>query len=493
VGIEIRREQYDDEDRALFADKLQRSLNALRSLVARPGFGAGQSSIGAELELDLVGDDGRPLPINRQVLAEVTDPRVSLEVDRFNLEINALPSALAGTPFTHMSRQLGTGLAEVRRAARIHGAHAVIIGILPTLRETDLARSALTDARRYRALSNSLRRIRGEPFSVLIEGDEALRVTAEDVTFEGANTSFQVHLRVAQEDFAATYNAAQIATAFALAASCNSPFFLGRRLWQETRVALFRQSVDDRTGDAATEFRPARVSFGHGWLRRSGVELFAESVAMHEPLLPELGPEDPEAVVAAGGVPAFDELRLHHGTVWRWNRAVYDNAGSGHMRIEMRALPSGPTVCDMTANAALLIGLTLGLARDAESLLSQLTFGHARRNFYEAAQRGLDAELLWPTAYGASPQPTSVMALAPQLLALAREGLIDGGVTAGEADLWLGVVGERLERKTCGATWQREAAARHERSLSREGALEAMLREYREFSENDAPVHTWSR
>jgi hypothetical protein len=95
-----------------------------------------------------------------------------------------------------------------------------------------------------------------------------------------------VHLRVPPSAFAATFNAAQTAIAPVLAASVNSPFLLERLLWQETRVALFAQAVDDRA-PVSEEWLPSRAAFGHGWIA-GPLEPFAESVALHVPLLPVL-------------------------------------------------------------------------------------------------------------------------------------------------------------------------------------------------------------
>jgi len=490
MGLEISRECFDDADYAEFARKLETSVRALEGLLCRPGFGAGPASLGAELELNLVDGSGRPAPVNRAVLAEALDGRVTLEVNRFNLEINARPTALAGRPLSALYTELEGALAATRRAASSHGARVVTIGILPTLTSRDLESSMLTDSLRYRALSAGIRRVRGEPFKLRIHGEDELSVLADDVTFEGANTSFQIHLRVTPERFADTYNAAQLATAPVLAVAGNSPLFLGKRLWDETRIALFRQSVDDRGELSDWDYRPARVSFGHGWVRRGAAELFAESVALHEPLLPALGPEDPEAVYRAGGVPELAELRLHHGTVWRWNRAVYDPTGGGHLRIELRALPAGPTLRDMIANLAYLVGLTLGLAPRAEALLQRMTFGQARRNFYEAARLGLDAPLLWPTLRGPSPRRTPVAALTEALLPLAREGLASAGVDDQEATFWLSIIRERAQLGRSGARWQRQAYDRARR-LAPASAAQRLLERYIELSAAGDPVHQW--
>jgi gamma-glutamyl:cysteine ligase YbdK (ATP-grasp superfamily) len=492
MGLEIDRAEFDEEEYPRFAARLEQNLAALREVLARPGFGEGPASIGAELELSLVDGRGRPLPLNRAVLASTVDPRVTLELDRFNLEINTRPSPLAGRPFKALAAELTSALAEVRRAATLHGGRVATVGILPTLTGKDLDASALTDFHRYRALSTGLRRLRRERFAVRIDGDDPLAMEAEDVTLEGANTSFQVHLRVSPQDFAAMYNAAQIAAAPALAVAGNSPLFLGHRLWEETRIALFRQAVDDRFEAADDDWRPARVSFGHGWAREGAFELFAESVALHAPLLPVLGSEDALSQVRQGGVPALEELKLHHGTVWRWNRAVYDAAGGGHLRIELRTLPAGPTVGDMVANAAFMVGLTLGLWSEAKTLCHGMTFGHARRNFYEAARKGLEAKLLWPRAAPPSPEAVGARALVERLLPVARRGLVAAGVEAGEAEELLGVIEARVRRGRTGARWQREVLAGLESGgMAREAALAGMLERYLAASEAGAPVHGW--
>lgn len=492
MGFEIERDCFDDTDYQRFSESLRRSLAALEQVLRRPGFGVGPTTIGAELELHLVGGDGRPAPVNRAVLAGALDERVTLEINRYNIEINSRPVLLVGRPFEQMAAELAEALRVTRAAAREHGADAVMIGILPTLTEDDLRSSALTDGCRYRALSAGIRRVRGEPVTVRIEGADILDVKTDDVTFEGANTSFQVHLRVDPARFAETYNAAQIATAFVLAISGNSPLFLGCRLWEETRVALFRQAVDDRSAAGENDWRPSRVSFGHGWVRANAAELFAESISLHAPLLPQCSGEgDPVAIARGGGVPALRELRLHHGTVWRWNRAVYDHAGGGHLRIEMRALPAGPTIRDMIANAALAIGLTLALANDADAWVTRITFGQARRNFYEAARYGLDAELLWPAEYAPSPCACSPIELADRVLPLARAGLVSAGVDRAEADALLEIVRARVGRRRTGATWQRKLYEALSADMPREMAAREMLRRYRELSDCANSIADW--
>src|SRR5262249_5361846 len=147
------------------------------------------------------------------VLAQTVDPRVTVEIDRFNLECNTRPGPLAGRPFSMLSQELSGALDEVSRAAATQGGRVATIGILPTLRQSDLGPGAMTDLPRYRAIDAGIRRLRGEAFHLRIHGDDPLTLDTSDVTSEGACTSLQIHLRVDPADFARIHNAAQIATA----------------------------------------------------------------------------------------------------------------------------------------------------------------------------------------------------------------------------------------------------------------------------------------
>ena len=483
MGTEITREEFDERDYARFRERLERDLSALGRLLARPGFGAGPATVGAELELFLVDRAALPLPMNEAVRASAADPRITVELNRYNLELNSSPAALAGHPFAALASELDLLLARVGDAARARRGRIALIGILPTLSRAHLDGDVVTEAARYRALARGLRRLRQGPIQIRIVGDDPLELTSEQIALEGANTSFQVHLRVAPEDFTRTYNAVQLATAPALAVAGNSPTFLGHRLWEETRIALFKQSVEDRDSHQLRR-RPSRTTFGTGWLRDGALELFAESVRLHEPLLPY-------TTDGAGSMPGLNELRLHQGTVWRWNRAIYDPASGGHLRIEMRALPAGPTVTDMLANAAFLIGLTLWLAGQDQRWTYALPFERADHSFYRAAQYGLAAELSWPADRADQVRTLCAADLVTELLPAARQGLVGAGVAAAEADRLLGVIGARVTTGQTGAAWQRVTLAASERGRSREQALAVMLDQYLSFAATGQPVHTW--
>lgn len=493
MGLQINRENFDEEDYRRFGERLTRSLVALDELLKRPGFGKGAQSIGAEMELSIIDAKGMALPINRAVLNKCVNAQLQLELDRFNLEYNLIPVGLAGRPFSNLEKQLENALALLERSANSFGGRIVPIGILPTLRINELDSSVMSDLPRYRALSAGLRRLKKGPFIIHIDGVEPLSVTCQDVTLEGATTSFQVHLRVDPSTFANVYNAAQLATPVVVALGANSPTFLGQRLWDETRVALFKQAIDSRQVHEHDWQPPARASFGFGWIRKGAYELFAEAVGLFLPLLPVLGNEDPLDCLARGHLPKLEELRLHQGTVWRWNRAIYDANDDGHLRIELRALPSGPTPIDMVASAAFFIGLTLGLSRNIECLLPHFPFDYAHRNFYRAARYGVDATLLWPTLGVGGPQEMSVCHLAEQLLPIAEEGLSGAAVNQQEIDRLFQVIRRRIETRMTGARWQLMMLEQLDKKMDRSAALSGMLERYLSHSLTGVPVAEWSR
>lgn len=489
MSIAITRDTFSDEDHARFAARLATQVRHLGYLCAQPEFGEGPITLGAELELPLIGSDCRPRHCNIDVLTDLGDPRATVEIAKFNLELNLSPVSAAGTPFSSIAMEVRDLLDRLSRVAARYDARAVPIGILPSIAPVDVSHDAMTDLPRYRALERAVTRLRCGPAHIRIQGEEPLTIDDDGVMMEGANTSFQVHLRVPAARFADTYNAGQLATVLAVAVSGNSPVFLDHLLWDETRIAVFKQSVDARTSTDLTWHRPARVAFGHGWVRRSAAELFNDAVRLHSPIFPvcDDGPEDhPD-----DGTPRLAELRLHQGTVWRWNRAIYDPGSGGHLRIEFRTLPSGPTITDMMANAAFVLGLTVGLRDDVEGLLAGCPFPLAEMSFYRAARDGMDAVLLWPTTSGVSPreQPASVLAMA--MLPVAERGLASLGVDATESAALLGVISDRIAAAQTGARWQRIALRKLRTGMSRQEAACTMVSEYVARASTGEPVHRW--
>ncbi|MCH8544502.1 MAG: hypothetical protein LAT61_13110 [Alcanivorax sp.] len=489
MGGSTQHSDYDDEHYLAFAHRVRTQLALLAGKLKsgaldRDAGNPAAIRLGAELELYLTDQHFRPLGENRALLAQLDDPRLQLELNRFNLEYNLDPLPLAGAPFSALADAVNARLAHLNDAARHLGGRVLAVGILPTLQRGDFD-DCMTDEPRYHALARGLRAIRGEPFQIHIDGADGnglVDFCSDDVSLEGANTSWQLHLRVAARDFADWYNAIQLVTPLALGMAGNSPLLFGQHLWEETRIALFRQSIDSR-GSRHPRWRPpARVAFGEGWLRDSAWELFASAVALYPPILPECRTDLPDS--------ALHELRLHMGTVWLWNRPVFDPADGGHLRIEMRALPAGPTGADMAATSAFLIGAANSLRPRIRELITALPFRYAEYNFVEAARQGLDARIIWPCPTQIELFDRRLGDIITELLPAAEAGLVAMGVDTTEAQHHCELVRARLESGQTGSRWLR--AGFHALGGDDQAASEVLAR-YAAHQAGGAPVHTWAR
>lgn len=490
MGIEIDKVSFDADDHARFVERLDRQLEVLRGQLARPGFGQGPASMGAELELYIVDREGLPAYVNQTLLELARDPQLTLELNRYNLEYNLSPRRLDDGALLGTEREIVHKVETLSALAEPRDLSIVPIGILPTLRMLDFGEHCITDRQRYRALVSQLVRRRGSDFRIDINGAQPLQVAAANITLEGANTSFQVHLRVNPADYAATFNAVQLTTPLGLAISANSPGLFGHQLWDETRVPLFKQSIDTRHTDRYRWHEPPRVCFGHGWVRQGALELFEQTVRLYAPLLPVC--EDNPQAGGSEAAAELAELRLHQGTVWLWNRPIYDDADGGHLRIELRALPAGPTAIDMVAGAALMLGLARGLRDRMDELLPALPFSLAEYNFYRAAQHGLAARLVWPSARQHGLRDASVTEILAEMLPVADDGLRALGVAQAERDRYLGVIDRRLSAGRTGASWQRDTVQRLLAAGVHKNAVQArMLDRYRELSHSNTPVAEW--
>ncbi|WBU40376.1 hypothetical protein [Marinobacter alkaliphilus] len=491
MGLSIKQSEFTPEEFDRFAAKVRTDLTALTRLLNRPGFGEGESSIGAEVEFYIVNPDLRVQPINTDIAASVQDPQLTVELNRFNLEYNLSPQAFKGAPFARTEQELLRAMQRINRHAAPLNGELVPIGILPTLRQSDMGAKVMTDEPRYHALSNALIQQRGEPFSIHIGGNDVIDLEADDVTMEGATTSFQLHWRVPAERFADYFNAVQLVTPIALALASNSPSLFGHHLWDETRIALFKQSVDSRSPNHRTWKHPPRVYYGNGWAR-SAWELFAASASLYPPILPLMSEEDPMAVIDRGEVPELAELRLHHGTTWPWNRAIFDHTDGGHLRIEIRSMPAGPTAVDMCANGLFIIGAALAVLEDIRHLTSILPFHYTEHNFYRAAKYGIGADIIWPHKDQVQLQDTPLLNVARDLLPRAREALQRTAVDEAEIQRLLGIIEGRIQTRMTGARWQRQVTESFFRSQTTDEAFKSMLSLYMANQKTNTPVHEWT-
>ncbi|HET6211439.1 MAG TPA: glutamate--cysteine ligase [Micromonosporaceae bacterium] len=489
MGEEVERREFSREDRARYRQKVRRSLDVFAAMLGESRFDFDRPMTGLEIELNLVDEHADPAMRNADVLTAIADPAFQTELGQFNVEINVAPRQLAGGGITEFERHVRASLNAAEEKARTVGAHMVMIGILPTLRMEHLTLGSLSANPRYALLNEQVFAARGEDLDIRIDGIERLAVTADTLAPEAACTSTQFHLQVSPADFPAYWNAAQTVAGVQVALGANAPFLLGKELWRETRIPLFEQATDTRPEEIKSQGVRPRVWFGERWIT-SVFDLFEENVRYFPALLPICSEEEPADVLAGGGTPQLAELRLHNGTIYRWNRPVYDVvAGQPHLRVENRVLPAGPTVADIIANGAFYFGLVRVLAEEERPVWSQMSFNAAEENFHNGSRHGIDAQLYWP---GLGYLPATELVLR-RLLPLAYEGLDRWGVDPAERDRLLKVIEQRCLTGRNGAAWQVAMLRRLEDAggLDRDAALREVLRRYMTHMHSNIPVHDW--
>jgi gamma-glutamyl:cysteine ligase YbdK (ATP-grasp superfamily) len=489
LGEQVAATQFSRADRTRYRQKVRRCLDVFERMLRESRFDFDKPMTGLEIELNLVDDDGDPTMRNAEVLGVLADPDFQTELGQFNIEINVPPRTLDGSSLTDLEDTLRTDLNQAEAKAHGVGAKLMMIGILPTLTADHLSSDALTANPRYKLLNEQIFAARGEDMWLDIDGDERLRTSSDSIAPEAACTSVQCHLQVSPDTFPAYWNAAQAVAGVQLAMCANSPFLFGRQLWRETRIALFDQATDTRSEELKEQGVRPRVWFGERWIT-SVFDLLEENVRYFPALLPICSDEDPLTVLDAGGVPSLAELRLHNGTVYRWNRPVYDVVGDlPHLRVENRVLPAGPTVVDTLANAALYYGLVRVLAQDERPVWSRMSFAAAEENFQSGARHGIEARTFWP---GLGEVPTTELMLR-RLLPMAAEGLSRWGVDSAVSDRLLGILEQRCLTHRNGAEWQVETVRtlQAEQNISRPDALRRMALRYAEHMHSNEPVHTW--
>lgn len=475
MGQEIASAEFEAQDFAQFRARLEQETALLADRFAQGGFTEQGGVGGFELEAWLVDRALRPAPINAAFLDRLDSPLASPELARFNVEVNSTPLLLCDDALVRMHRELDRTWAECRRVAADLQARLLMIGILPTVRDSDLSLANMSALQRYRALNEQVLRMRqGRPLVFDIKGEQHLHVVHEDVMLESAATSFQIHLQVGLAKAARYFNTAVVVSAPMVALCANSPYLFGKDLWDETRIPLFEQAVAVGGYEGAAFGPIRRVTFGSGYVQDTLLECFRENLD-HYPVLLPVRLDAPPAELA--------HLRLHNGTIWRWNRPLigFDAERGAHLRVEHRVVPAGPSVVDSIANAAFFFGLASALAEADVAPHTQLAFSTARDNFYSAARLGLRASLRW---LDGRQWPVQQL-LSEQLLPLARNGLARLGIAAADSRDYLGIIDERLRSGCNGARWQRAFVAAHGTDMR------ALAAAYMEHQDSGLPVHRW--
>ncbi len=472
MGQEIGQGHFHKHDFDAFEAHIDDEMVLLSQWFEQQAFNTSEHTGGYEVEAWLIDKEYGPAPINHQFLAKIDSELVVPELSTFNVEINTTPQELHGRALDKMRNELDQTWSRCRQVAGELGADMLMIGILPTVGVQHLTLDNISVMTRYRALNEQILRLRrGAPIELDINGRESLAISHQNVMLEAASTSFQIHLKVSQEQSVRFFNAALIVSAPMVALTANSPYLFGRDLWDETRIPLFEQAVSVRSPKSHWS---DRVTFGSGYVQESLLECFEENRLRFPVLLPES---------IDGPCEQLSHLLLHNGTVWRWNRPLIGFSADGlpHLRIEHRVVPAGPSVVDTIANAAFFFGLVYSIANEETPVEGVLTFDQVRANFYLAANQGLNARIDWISG---ARQPVQAL-LHKQLLPRARDGLERQEFDKEDIDFYLGIIEQRLDCWCNGAAWQRGWVEQHGSDM------QALTTAYTECQHGGAPVHQW--
>ncbi len=480
--------EYDEQTRRRFMRALLNDQRALELMIEKNMIEDGVRRIGAEQEMFLVDNACRPANKAVAVLDEIADDRFTPEIAQFNLEANLTPQKFEGGCLGRLESELNEVLDLARKAAGKHGVHVVLAGILPTIRQMDLTLDNMMPIERYRELNETLKRIRGSDFRLNVRGIDELSVTHDNFMLEALNTSFQVHFQVGADEFARLYNIAQAITGPVLAAAVNSGLIHHYRLWHETRIAVFQNSVDTRSDVLQQRGITPRVHFGDRWVRDSVLEIFRDDIARYPVVLTTNFEDDPVAMVERGEVPKLRALMMHNGTVYRWNRPCYGvKNGVPHLRIENRVLPAGPTVLDEVSNAAFFFGLMTELSHTVEDISQLMRFEDAKGNFLNAARIGLGAQMTW---FGGKSLPADRLIL-DELMPLAVDGLNRSGLNKKNILRYVGNIEARVKSRQTGASWAIRSLTEMDEDAHPDQKVRSIVSTMLEQQKNEVPVHRW--
>ena len=482
----------DEKQMQNFVRLLLNDVRALEYMIENDWFESGITRIGAEQEMAMVHlKTLKPACIAVEALEKMKKwDWVETELARFNLETNLDPREFKGKCLSLMEKENSSKLAKIRKVVNGMGADIILTGILPTLNKDDLDFHNLTPKKRYFALMESMKQqLIGNNFELRLTGIDELLVRHDSPLLEAVNTSFQIHLQVEPKDFVKMYNIAQTLAAPVMAIAANSPIVFGRRLWHESRIAMFQQAIDTRTTHDHMRERYPRVSFGNGWLKDSVLNIHREDIARFRVLISSDVEEDAMKMIAKNLTPKLRALQVHNSTVYRWNRPCYGISPNGkpHLRIENRVIPAGPTVLDEVANAAFWLGAMVGMGDKYDDITKEISWADVRDNFGKAARFGIDSNFTWfkDKKIGACEL------VRKELIPIARAGLKKMKVDAKDIDKYLGVIEARSKQHMNGARWQLRAFTKLKEETTQDEALSVLTSSIIENQNKGLPGHKW--
>ncbi len=475
MGSEIDKATFHGHDFKRFEKGLDDEMQLLREWFADDVFADDDCVAGFELEAWLLNEGLNASASNKQFLEKLNDPLAVPELAQFNIELNGPCEALTGGALGNLHRGLQQIFDNCNKAADELALQICLVGILPTIHEDQLSLKNISNLQRYRALNEQVMRLRqGAPLALNIQGKDHLRTAHFDVMLESAATSLQIHLQVNSQNAARFYNISKILSGPMVGLCANAPFLFNKELWHDTRIPLFEQAVAINHAGATDKQRENRVTFGFGYVKDSLLECFEQNLEHYAILLPIEFDEPKEQM---------PHVRLHNGTIWRWNRPLigFDEQGNPHLRIEHRVASSGPTITDIIANMAFFYGAALGLANAEERAEDRLSFTDCKKNFYESARKGLDATVKWFDGE----KTTLQRLILDTLLPLAYDGLNHLKISEEQRDRYLGIIENRVSKKQNGAQWQLSYAERVNFDMNK------LTSHYLENQHSGVPVHEW--
>ncbi|MFI5171522.1 MAG: CBS domain-containing protein [Chitinophagales bacterium] len=470
-----------------FVNALLNDIEAVELMIANNLFENSIQRIGAEQEICIVNSEWKPADNAIQILAELNHASFTTELAKYNIEINLDPVELKAGCFGAIENSL---LEKLNLASNIAGqfnSKLVLAGILPTISRNEITLDYLTPLQRYHHLSKKLRNLRGRKFDLYLKGVDEIHIRHDSIMFEACNTSFQSHLQIAPEDFVPAYNWAAAISAPVLAVASNSPLLLGKELWSEIRIALFQQSIDTRHSvDEIREQRP-RVTFGKDWVYNSITEIYKEDISRFEVLMTDEIKENSVECLSKNKIPQLRALRLHNGTIYRWNRMCYGITNNiPHMRIENRYVPAGPSIRDEVANTAFWVGLMKAMPENAKKIWNHFEFKDVKSNFFKAARSGVESVFIW-----GDKEISAKHLIEKELLPLAHAGLKSCGLTEGEIFIYLGTIEKRLKTNT-GAQWQVKNFRKLKKEINESDAVKVITEHMYNYQKNNLPVCEWA-
>jgi len=494
----------DPEVRAEFDRRVRAQAERIRDDIRSGRLDTDEFAIGMELEAYAADGEGRLAPIPERVFER---GECAKELGVHNFEVNSAATVFDAAGVAEQSDRIGASVDAATAALADEELAPVLDAMwtIPPAAGTDAylgtveKRDGVTVATnmrhhpRYVALDNEILERSGGEITLDTPG---ARLAYPTILAESLATSIQPHLQIPDaRSFPDYFNAALRTTGPILALSTNSPFLPAdcydddpdviSATPHEHRIHVFEESIN-----AGAPRSEGKVRFPSDLDRATDVVDRVVADETYAPVLAD-GDDDGDASPYRATLREYDHKR---GVHWRWVRGVVGGQPVGterdgaSLRIEYRPLPTQPTVDDTVSLQVLVVGLLRGLVT-TDHPLTELPWTAARDCFYDAVDRGPDADLAWVTAEGErTADPETVY---DEVFAVARHGLRDAGLDDEVVDGYLDPI-ERRRDGTVPSAWKkarvREAVAD---GASLPEAIEVMQREYIERAGGETVFVDW--